>query len=695
MMTHPLPMAGNLPLVAKQLPSTNHNIGMSLFLTSIVSFYYTDHTQQVTRKKKMKILDICLLILSVSLLCVLVTTAPAGQSDDGSSPTMDKAVVTKNDTTLKNSTTTAKNETSVATPTNATTTNTTTVSNDTQETTPISQAEKEKYTIEPSSSTKRDDKPKPKSAKFLLYEVEKDIRNLSLDNVNYIIDMGPDVLAYSLLDKLGYREGDIEDDPHLKVIEDNKDKLFAKLKVRRKELTPVTKPPLPSTEPPPRVTTTHVVDVTKIKYDIMKRIKALSLAEFDNLLDVYDIDTLPYALGIQLGYDDESNAEYFKYLGDQGGKELREILLAEKEKKSNMAPPPTPTAKPEPPKDSSSNEPNGGKNHPDDNKEGGDPDGENLADKYDGQDNLRAGDDDPKLDQQEGPSSNSDDQRDGTTPAGDHNGSNQGPPDDENGDDVNTNDKEPDNKGQTRTGKDPLRGNPDGDDPLRGNPDGDDPLRGNPDGDDPLRGNPDGDDPLRGNPDGDDPLRGNPDGAGDDALPGEDGDNGNMWTDDDDDIMLAKGGEKQDETKPQPKGNSDNTLEEEGTYILLYNRIFVCGDATVHCTCTDIQMYMYIGRSIDRPYIVNAEEGGQVVVMCLYMFMYIHLAQWLIGFCVGNPCYYVYYRLIKGAPPILGGYSFLPSGSVGFLKWSIISELTFEIRYTCIYPQLFVGATLT
>ena len=215
-----------LPLVARQLPTTNHNIGMTL--SSIVSFHYTVHTQQVTRKKKMKILDICLLILSVSLLCVLVTTAPAAQNDDSS--TVDKAVVTKNDTTLKNSTTTAKNETSVATPTNATTTNTTTVSNDTQETTPISQAEKEKYTIEPSRSTKREEKPKPKSAKFLLYELEKDIRNLSLDNVNYIIDMGNDVLAYSLLDKLGYREGDIENDPHLKVIEDNNPKLVAKLK---------------------------------------------------------------------------------------------------------------------------------------------------------------------------------------------------------------------------------------------------------------------------------------------------------------------------------------------------------------------------------------------------------------------------------------------------------------------------------
>ena len=277
-------------------------------------------------------------------------------------------------------------------------------------------------------------------------------------------------------------------------------------KARRKELTPVTKPPLPSTEPPPRVTTTHVIDVTKIKYDILKRIKALSLDEIDYLLEDYDIDTLPFALGIHVGYDDERDEEHFKYLGDQGGKELRAILLAEKEKKSNMAPPPPPKANPEPPKDSSSNEPIGGKNHRDDNKEGGESDrspygDKPAADKYDeGQINPGEGDINDKPDQHDGPSSNSDDQSDDTAPAGDHNGSNQGPPDDENGDSENGDDKEHDNNGQTGTGDNPLRGYPED----------------------------------------------NIDGF--DAFPGDDGDNGNMGLDD---IILFdfnEGGEKQLET---------------------------------------------------------------------------------------------------------------------------------------------------
>ena len=150
--------------------------------------------------------------------------------------------------------------------------------------------------------------------------------------------------------------------------------------------TPVTKPPLPSTEPPPRVTTTHVIDVAKIKYEIMKRIKALSLDEIDNLLEDYDIDTLPFALGIHVGYDDERDEKHFQYLGDLGGKELKATLLYEKEKKSNMAPPPPPTAKPEPPNDSSSNElivPNDGSVSADENISEGDANREpSYPDKY-------------------------------------------------------------------------------------------------------------------------------------------------------------------------------------------------------------------------------------------------------------------------------------------------------------------------
>ena len=257
--------------------------------------------------------------------------------------------------------------------------------------------------------------------------------------------------------------------------------------------TLVTKPPLPSTEPPPQVTTTHVIDVAKIKYDIMKKINALSLNEIVNLLEDYDIDTLPYALGYELGYDDERDAEHFQYLVDQGGKELRATLLYEKEKKSKMAPPPPPTAKPEPPKDSSSNEPivpNGGKTHHDEN-EGGESN--NLNPYYEN---------DAKPDQQEGPASNSDGLGDGKAPAGDHNGSDRGPPDDENEYDMDANDKGPNNKGQTGTEIDPQRGY----------------------------------------------LEDNVDVDGFDAFPGDDSDNGNTGLDD---IILFdfnEGGEKQLET---------------------------------------------------------------------------------------------------------------------------------------------------
>jgi hypothetical protein len=71
------------------------------------------------------------------------------------------------------------------------------------------------------------------SAGFLLYEVERDILGLSLDDVNYILNFGPEVFAYSLVDKLGYLQkvngGDV-DDPHISVIEANKERLMEKLK---------------------------------------------------------------------------------------------------------------------------------------------------------------------------------------------------------------------------------------------------------------------------------------------------------------------------------------------------------------------------------------------------------------------------------------------------------------------------------
>ena len=39
---------------------------------------------------------------------------------------------------------------------------------------------------------------------------------------------------------------------------------------------------------------------------------------------------------------------------------------------------------------------------------------------------------------------------------------------------------------------------------------------------------------------------------------------------------------------------------------------------------------MYIGRSIDRPYIVYAEERGQVVVMCTCTCTFNSVANWLL-----------------------------------------------------------------
>ena len=497
----------------------------------------------------MKILDICFLILSVSLLCVLVTTAPAGESD-GSSPPTGKTVTT---TAIKNSATTAKNETSVAMPTNATTTNTTTnestsLSHDTKETTPTSQAEKATDGNVPSSSTKHEEKPKPKSDRYLLYEVEKDIRNLSLDNVNYIIDMGPDVLAYSLLDKLSYREGDIENDPHLKVIEDNEDKLFAKLKARRKELTPVTKPPLPSTEPPPRVTTTHVVDVTKIKYDIMKKIKALSLAKIDNLLEDYDIDTLPVALGIELGYDDDRDVEHFQYLDDLGGERLREKLLAEQEKKSQQAPSPTPKAKPDDtaPSDDhtdSSQGQTGTGGNPDEN-----PNGDGIeAPAGEGGDNGQTGtggnpDENPNGDGIEAPAGEGGDK--GQTGTGGN------PDENPNGDGIEAPAGEGGDNGQTGTG-----GNPD----ENPNGDGIEAPAG--------EGGDKGQTGTGGNPDE------NPVGDGIEAPAGEGGDNGYLGSKDSD-PDTGEGGQKEGKGPSQPGGKSDNTLEEEDEGTYMYNCVW-------------------------------------------------------------------------------------------------------------------------
>ena len=71
---------------------------------------------------------------------------------------------------------------------------------------------------------------------FMLYEVERDILGLSLDDINYILTFGPEVFAYSLADKLGYlQKFNGGDDPHISVIEANKEHLMEKLKNQMKQ----------------------------------------------------------------------------------------------------------------------------------------------------------------------------------------------------------------------------------------------------------------------------------------------------------------------------------------------------------------------------------------------------------------------------------------------------------------------------
>ena len=78
------------------------------------------------------------------------------------------------------------------------------------------------------------DNRKSVSPGFLLYEVERDILSLTLEDIGYILDFGPEVFAYSLIDKLGYLQklpaAGGEDDPHVSVIEANKEQLMEKLR---------------------------------------------------------------------------------------------------------------------------------------------------------------------------------------------------------------------------------------------------------------------------------------------------------------------------------------------------------------------------------------------------------------------------------------------------------------------------------
>ena len=71
------------------------------------------------------------------------------------------------------------------------------------------------------------------STGLLLYEVERDILGLPLDDISYILTFGPEVFAYSLADKLGYlQKFNNGDDPHISIIDANKERLMEKLKNR-------------------------------------------------------------------------------------------------------------------------------------------------------------------------------------------------------------------------------------------------------------------------------------------------------------------------------------------------------------------------------------------------------------------------------------------------------------------------------
>ena len=73
------------------------------------------------------------------------------------------------------------------------------------------------------------DRSRSVSEGFLWYEIRRDIIGLSLDAIDYVLELGPEVFVYSLADKLGYLANG-EDDPHIAVIETNKEQLLGKLR---------------------------------------------------------------------------------------------------------------------------------------------------------------------------------------------------------------------------------------------------------------------------------------------------------------------------------------------------------------------------------------------------------------------------------------------------------------------------------
>ena len=185
---------------------------------------------------------------------------------------------------------------------------------------------------------------------FLLYEVQRDVLGLSLDDIGYVLELGPEVFSYSLADKLGYLTTErSEDDPHISVIEANKKQLIKKLESQREGLTkskeespisqttenPISQEPI-TTTPTPSQKASKDFSRGKFAYDIVIGLRDLSLETIDRLLSFdSELGSLPYAINHELGFNDDESDPHFLYLIGEGDGVLREALRREKQRKLN------------------------------------------------------------------------------------------------------------------------------------------------------------------------------------------------------------------------------------------------------------------------------------------------------------------------------------------------------------------------
>ena len=185
---------------------------------------------------------------------------------------------------------------------------------------------------------------------FLLYEVQRDVLGLSLDDIGYVLELGPEVFSYSLADKLGYLTTErSEDDPHISVIEANKEQLMKKLESQREGLTkskeespisqatenPVSQEPI-TTTPTPSQKASKDFSRGKFAYDVVIGLRDLSLETIDRLLSFdSELGSLPYAINHELGFKDDESDPHFLYLIGEGDGVLREALRREKQRKLN------------------------------------------------------------------------------------------------------------------------------------------------------------------------------------------------------------------------------------------------------------------------------------------------------------------------------------------------------------------------